>query len=65
MRPRRAARIRKSYALPPDLLEALEETADELVVSPSLLVEAAVRTFLEGLELPLVRLEVVGEQETG
>lgn len=47
--PRRAIAIR----LPVDLLEALEETADELVVSRNLLVEKAVAAFLEHLELPL------------
>lgn len=36
-----------------DLVEALEETADELVVSRNLLVERAVEEYLRRLELPI------------
>lgn len=47
--PRRAITLR----LDPAIVEALEETADELVLGRNLLVERAIVAYLERLELPL------------
>lgn len=46
--PRRAISVR----LPLDVIEALDETADELVVSRNVLVEYAVVDYLRELTLP-------------
>lgn len=46
--PRRAISVR----LPLDVIEALDETADELIVSRNVLVEHAVVDYLRALTLP-------------
>jgi metal-responsive CopG/Arc/MetJ family transcriptional regulator len=47
--PRKAIQVR----LPAELLEVLDETADELVVSRNLIIERALERFLLDLELPI------------
>jgi metal-responsive CopG/Arc/MetJ family transcriptional regulator len=49
--PRKGIHVR----LPAELLEALDETADELVVSRNLIIERALERFLLDLELPIRR----------
>lgn len=41
-----------SIRMRPQLLEALDETADEVMVSRSRLIELAVESYLERIELP-------------
>jgi hypothetical protein len=48
----RTDRTHLSIRMRPQILEALDETAEELVVSRSRLIEAAVESFLARLELP-------------
>lgn len=47
----RTLRVPVSIRLRPEVLEALDETAEELVMSRNVLVERAVVTFLEALDL--------------
>lgn len=48
----RADRRHLSIRMDAGLLEALDETADEVMVSRSRLIELAVESFLERIELP-------------
>jgi len=52
--PRRARGDRRhlSIRMDPCLLEALDETADEVMVSRSRLIELAVESYLQRVELP-------------
>ena len=51
-RRRAAGTVRRTYSLPAELVEALEETADELDLGPGVLVRYAVTGYLDRLELP-------------
>ena len=60
-RPGRPERRAVNLRLRVDLLEALDETAEEIVVSRNRLVEIAVESYLSRLELPARQLRTPGD----
>lgn len=66
--PARPARRSVNLRIRDDLLEALDETAEELVVGRNRLVEIALESYLSRLDLPVRRPRTPGDhagEDTG